>query len=135
VQLPAHLNVGQGYGKVAWGVRTIWESYVGWFKLRSTTELYGVEPIDAAVELVKIAGVDAAADRARSLLDDSQPVLAVHIAEAVVRVDPKHRTAIEVLVDAHRRLLTDGGDTSFWESGWLRTEIARWEKQLAAGAD
>ena len=34
IELPAELRVGQGYGKVPWAVRTLWESYVGWFKLR-----------------------------------------------------------------------------------------------------
>ena len=28
------LRVGQGYGKVSWAVRTLWESYVAGFKLR-----------------------------------------------------------------------------------------------------
>ena len=27
-----------------WAVRTFWESYVGWFRLQSTTELYPVDP-------------------------------------------------------------------------------------------
>mgnify|MGYP003342967466 CR=1 FL=1 len=40
IELPTELRVGQGYGKVAWAVRTIWETYIGWFKFASTTELY-----------------------------------------------------------------------------------------------
>ncbi len=40
IRLPDHLRVGQGYGKVSWAVRTIWESYTGWFRRRSATELY-----------------------------------------------------------------------------------------------
>ena len=40
--LPDDIEVGQGYGKVAWNVRAIWESYAGWFHYRSTTELYGI---------------------------------------------------------------------------------------------
>ena len=36
ITLPPELRVGQGYGKVSWAVRTLWESYVGWFKLQST---------------------------------------------------------------------------------------------------
>ena len=41
IRLPDELSVGEGYGKVAWGVRSIWEGYEGWFHARSTTELYG----------------------------------------------------------------------------------------------
>ena len=47
IELPSHLRVGQGYGKVSWAVRTIWETYVGWFKLGSTTELYPDRQLDA----------------------------------------------------------------------------------------
>ena len=42
IQLPDELAVGEGYGKVSWGVRSIWEGYAGWFHARSTTELYPV---------------------------------------------------------------------------------------------
>ena len=45
IELPPQLRVGQGYGKVSWAVRTLWESYVGWFRLASTTELYPTAPV------------------------------------------------------------------------------------------
>lgn len=32
-----------------------------------------------------------------------------------------------MMADAHRYLLDHGGDVSFWENGWLRTELARWQ--------
>ena len=44
IRLPDELAVGEGYGKVSWGVRSIWEGYAGWFHARSTTELYPVAP-------------------------------------------------------------------------------------------
>ncbi|MBK8289534.1 MAG: MBL fold metallo-hydrolase [Cellvibrionales bacterium] len=40
IALPAECEVGQGYGKISWSIRAIWESYAGWFKHESTTELY-----------------------------------------------------------------------------------------------
>ena len=52
IELRRSLRVGQGYGKVAWAVRTLWETYVGWFKLRSTTELYPDSVPGAIAELV-----------------------------------------------------------------------------------
>ena len=30
------------------------------------------------------------------------------------------------MADAHQHLLDHGGDVSFWENGWLRTQLARW---------
>jgi hypothetical protein len=32
-----------------------------------------------------------------------------------------------VVCAAHRFLLEHGGDISFWENGWLRDQLARWE--------
>jgi glyoxylase-like metal-dependent hydrolase (beta-lactamase superfamily II) len=129
VRLPEDLRVGQGYGTVAWGVRTIWETYMGWFTLRSTTELYPPDPSVALAELVDVAGPDAVVDRARARLDAGEPVVAVHLAEAVLRLRPHHDAAVDVMIDAHRALLGAGGDVSFWESGWLRHQIGYWENR------
>ena len=57
--MPAEYEVGQGYGKVAWDVRAIWENYSGWFHHRSTTELYPVGFDAVSADLVELAGADA----------------------------------------------------------------------------
>ncbi len=127
IRLPPHLRVGEGYGKVAWGVRTIWETYMGWFRLRSTTELYPTEPADAFADLVDLAGSDAVVGCARARLADADPVAAIHLAEAVLAGRPRNAGALDVMVDAHRALLGSGGDVSFWESGWLHHRLAHWQ--------
>src|SRR5262249_7078695 len=68
VQLPASLRVGQGYGKVSWAVRTIFEAYTGWFQRRATSELYPSAPEAALGDLVEIAGAKVVLDRARGRL-------------------------------------------------------------------
>ena len=70
IRLPDELAVGEGYGKVSWGVRSIWEGYAGWFHARSTTELYPSPPDAVWAEVVTMAGgpdaiVTAAAGRRR----------------------------------------------------------------------
>jgi alkyl sulfatase BDS1-like metallo-beta-lactamase superfamily hydrolase len=125
VQLPSHLRVGQGYGKVSWAVRTIWEIYVGWFKLQSTTEIYPDQRVEALAELVGLAGPDAAAERARACLAHGDAVLAVHLAEGVLAASPEHAGARSVMVDAHQHLLDAGGSDNLWENGWLREQIVR----------
>lgn len=131
IQLPAPLRVGQGYGKVAWAVRTIWETYVGWFKLQSTTELYPDLRTAALAELVEAAGADRALERARGALERGDALLAIHLAEGVLAGDAGHRGARALMAGAHRHLLDNGGDVSFWESGWLRAQIRHWDQ----GAD
>ncbi len=127
VRLPAELRVGQGYGTVAWGVRTIWESYMGWFTaaLDHRAVLRWSRQRRAA-EVVDLAGPDAVVARARAKLAAGEPVVAIHLAEAVLRHHPDHGGAIDVMVDAHEALLDAGGDVSFWESGWLRHQLERW---------
>ena len=120
IALPPELRVGQGYGKVAWAVRTIWETYAGWFKLLSTTELYPAQHVEALAELVDAAGSEAALERGRAALARGDAVVAIHLAEAIVAVAAEHDGAAQLLADAHQHLLHNGGDVSFWESGWLR---------------
>jgi glyoxylase-like metal-dependent hydrolase (beta-lactamase superfamily II) len=129
VRLPAELRVGEGYGTVAWGVRTIWETYMGWFRLRSTTELYPLEAVAATAELVDLAGPDAVVERARERLVAGEPVTAIHLIEAVLHRHGAHGSALDVMVDAHQALLDDGGDVNFWANGWLRHQLERWRRQ------
>ena len=122
--LPEHLQVGQGYGKLSWDVRAIWENYSGWFHHRSTTELYPVGAEAVSTDLIELAGADAVTARARQHLDEGRPLHAIHLAEMVTQADPEHRAAREVLVTAHRNLLT--GSRNFWETAWLNTQIERY---------
>jgi len=128
IALPPELRVGQGYGKVAWAVRTFWEEYVGWFRLESTTELYPDSAPAALAELVDAAGSDAALARAEAALARGDAVLAIRLGEAVAAALGPHDPRLRALMaGAHRHLLDHGGDESFWEHGWLKTELARWE--------
>lgn len=127
IELPPELRVGQGYGKVAWAVRTFWEEYVGWFKLGSTTELYPDPAPAALAELVDLVGGDAVLDRAEAALARGDAVVAIRLGEAVAVADgPGDGRLRSLMAGAHQHLLDHGGDVSFWEDGWLRTERDRW---------
>lgn len=130
IELPAELRVGQGYGKVSWAVRTFWEEYVGWFKLQATTELYPDSAPAALAELLTITGTDAALERAEAVLAAGDAVLAIRLGEAIATIDADNDRLRALMAAAHRHLLDNGGDVSFWENGWLRTEITRWGGEL-----
>lgn len=130
VQLPDSLYVGQGYGKVSWAVRTIWESYMGWFKAQSTSELYPTQPREIHPDLVELAGIDAVLARGRAKLLAHDPEAALLLAEAALAGDARHRAALELSLDAHRALLTRSGADNFWETGWLKTQIEKLEESL-----
>ncbi len=130
LRLPEELYVGQGYGRIDWAARTIWESYLGWFKLRSTRELYSAPSV--AGELAERLGPDAVVDHARTLLE-SDPLRALGLAEAVVQAKPDHRGALRVCQLAHACLLREPDDArNFWLGGWLRAEEKRLRERLAA---
>lgn len=130
VQLPDALYVGQGYGKVSWAVRTIWESYMGWFKAQSTSELYATQPRDIHRDLVELAGIDATVARGRDKLAAADPEAALLLAEAALAHSAQHRAALELALAAHRALLDRSGADNFWETGWLKTQIEKLQERL-----
>ncbi len=129
IRLPAELRVGEGYGKVSWAVRTLWESYIGWFKLQSTTELYPDPSAAAMAELLDAAGAGAVLERAQAALARGDAVMAIRLGEIVATASPDTPGLGPLMAGAHRHLLGTGGDVSFWENGWLRDQLARWEDQ------
>jgi glyoxylase-like metal-dependent hydrolase (beta-lactamase superfamily II) len=124
IELPEELSVGEGYGKVSWGVRSIWEGYAGWFHARSTTELYPMAPDALWAEIVEVAGgphvMSALADEH---LDAGDAIGAVRLCEMALANDPTHRPALETFLAAHELLLTEHGRENFWLTGWLEYQI------------
>lgn len=131
VQLPPELYVGQGYGKLSWAVRTIWESYMGWFKAQSSSELYATQPREVQRELVALAGFEATVRRGRELLAQGTPEAALLLAEAALAFDARSPEALKLALDCHRALLAAQTEPNFWETGWLRHQMQQLETQLA----
>jgi glyoxylase-like metal-dependent hydrolase (beta-lactamase superfamily II) len=130
VELPSDLYVGQGYGKVSWAVRTIWESYMGWFKAERTSELYAARTQEVHADLVRLAGMSAVLECGRRRLADGDPESAMLLAEAALAHDAQERGALELARDANLALLDRSGAKNFWETGWLRHQIERLERQI-----
>ena len=53
--------------------------------------------------------------------EERAPVEALHLAEAALAADPRHRGALEASLAAHHRLLA--GSDNFWETRWLEHAI------------
>ncbi|OBJ85875.1 alkyl sulfatase dimerization domain-containing protein [Mycobacterium sp. 1245852.3] len=121
VKVPEHLDIGEGYGKTSWNVRAIWEMYTGWFRHRSTTELYGVPPDSVAADVVSAAGADVLVDAARAHLTAGRPVQAIHLTDLILAAQPLHAGARAAAADAHEALLA--GTDNFWEKAWLTKSI------------
>jgi alkyl sulfatase BDS1-like metallo-beta-lactamase superfamily hydrolase len=128
IQLPEHLEVGQGYGRLTWSIKAIWEQYAGWFRGESTTELYPVPAKEVWPEVVAVAGADQLLARAESRLAAGETVHALHLVEMVLAAEPSHAHAWHLSRAAHERLLIDS--SNFWETRWLRSQIEDAERAM-----
>ena len=129
IELPPELEVGQGYGKVSWSVRAIWENYAGWFKHASTTELYATPQSAIHTDLIELAGGPAALiERAQRKIDEGKYVEAIHLLDIVL---PQHQQlpgAISAAIAAHENLLSDS--ENFWLSSWLNNQVKLLNSQI-----
>ena len=130
VQLPDELYVGQGYGKVSWAVRTVWELYMGWFKGKKTSDLYPTQAEAIYPELVQLIGIDAVVELGRNKLAANDPEAANLLAEIALVHSADHRGALQLSLDAHSVLFERSGGINFWEAGWLRTRVQTLQQRL-----
>ncbi|RLB45591.1 MAG: MBL fold metallo-hydrolase, partial [Deltaproteobacteria bacterium] len=131
IQLPPELEVGEGYGKVSWSVRAIWENYAGWFHHSSTTELYPVPAKSVHGDLAELAGgVDAVVQRAQEKLSSGVPLEAIHLAEIALTAAPTNVGALEAMVAAHEQLERES--ENFWLTQWLRKQLGELRSTLEA---
>jgi len=126
-ELPPELEVGQGYGKVSWSVRAIWEHYAGWFHHQSTTELYAVPPSSIHADLVELATAGALVQRAQAKLDAGDTEQALHLLDIVLGHNPNEPAAVALAIEAHEKLLS--ASENFWLSAWLKQQISLLQKR------
>src|SRR5215813_9110529 len=92
IKLPPDLDVGEGYGKLSWSVRGIYEGYAGWFDLNPAT-MYEKPASSVYPDVVKLAGgADAVARLAMERAQAGQAVEALHLSDMALAADPKSQT-------------------------------------------
>ena len=122
IQLPSELEVGEGYGKVSWSVRAIWENYAGWFKHESTTELYSQPRSAIHEDLIELTGgPEAIVERARQKVDEEKYTEALHLLDIITSHQWPSSGAVAVAIAAHEGLLSDS--ENFWLSSWIKSQI------------
>ena len=123
ITLPPELEVGQGYGSVPWGVRSIWEHYAGWFHHRSTTELYAKSPAHIYPELLAlVGGEDALVASAQQKLATGDAIAALQLLEIGLSAPDVGASVLQHAVAAHELLRKDSHN--FWLDAWLDQQIA-----------
>jgi len=129
IKLPEKLAVAQYFGKVEWTVRGIWQEYVGWFDENPAT-MYD-EPISSVfADLNELAGEDKITKKAEDHLLKKEYSRVLHLTEIVLKVNPRHKHANEVRLNALKGLKS--GTSNFIERIWLNFAIRQCEANLKA---
>src|SRR4030095_16428771 len=110
IRLPPELDVGEGYGSVAWTVRGIYEGYLGWFDENPAT-MYAVSPRATHRELVSVLGRAAPiVARAAELEAAGRHAEALRLTDVVLASDPANRPALEIRLAAVEALFAASGN-------------------------
>ena len=128
IKLPTELDVGEGYGTIAWSVRGIYEGYAGWFD-GNAAAMYSTAASAIHPELVRMAGgAQQVAARARKLLEEGRTIEALQLTDAALAADPRSRAAWEVRIAALERLLKESRNSN--ERGWLNHALGEAKKAM-----
>jgi alkyl sulfatase BDS1-like metallo-beta-lactamase superfamily hydrolase len=128
IKLPANLDVGEGYGKLTWSIRGIYEGYAGWFDLNPAT-MYEAPPSAPYADLVKLAGgPDPVVKRALEVFQQGRAAEALRLIDAALAVDASHRAALEARLRILKALSDQSRNSN--ERGWLEYSIRETKAKL-----
>jgi alkyl sulfatase BDS1-like metallo-beta-lactamase superfamily hydrolase len=130
IKLPPDLDVGEGYGKLSWSVRGIYEGYAGWFDLNPAT-MYEKPASSVYPDVVKLAGgPDAVAKLAMERAQAGQAVEALHLSDIALAANPNHQPALQAKLKALETLLSRCRNSN--ERGWLEFSVRQVKSKLGA---
>lgn len=128
IKLPPELDVGEGYGKISWSVRGIYEGYAGWFS-GDPAEMFPEGRDSVSGSLVKLAGgPKAIAGEATKLLGEGKLVEALHLTSVGLEGAPGDKDVLRARVAAFEALVK--ASTNRNELGWLNQGLAEAKKGL-----
>ncbi|MBW2268583.1 MAG: MBL fold metallo-hydrolase [Deltaproteobacteria bacterium] len=133
IQLPEHLQLSQGHGKVSWSVRATWEIIAGWYYYDTIANLYHVPPTAIHRDVVEmVGGADALAARARTYLAKGQPLEAIRLLDIAAGNETK--AVLNARIEAVEKLIAEAksGLSNYSEIGLLEADL-RASRQLLAG--
>lgn len=132
IRLPETLSLPEGFGRVSWSVRGIFDGYAGWFD-GNPSSMYAEPASSAYPELVALAGgPDAVTARARAILDGGDAVRALHLTDMALAASPGHRAALEVRLAALGALRA--ASQNYIESQWLAFGVRETRRALETAA-
>lgn len=133
IVLPPELALPEGFGRVSWSVRGIFEGYAGWFD-GNPSSMYAEPASSTYPELAALAGgADAVVSRARTLLDGGDAVRALHLTDVALAASPAHRGALAARIAALQAL--SGRSRNYIERQWLGFGIREAQRLLGTHSE
>jgi len=124
IQLPEHLQVSQGHGKLSWSIRATYDLVTGWYYYDTIANMYHVPPDAINADLVEMAGGgDAIAKRARAYLAKGQPLEAIRLLDIAKGNETK--AVLEARIEAVEKLIEEAraGLANYSEIGLLEADL------------
>jgi uncharacterized sulfatase len=108
VQLPKHLAekdyLQPFYGHVEWGVRSVFNGYLGWFN-GNPTNLFHLAPRAEAERIARLAGgADKLISTAKAALESDDAQWAAQLADYLIALGPKAKEPKQIKAEALRML-------------------------------
>jgi alkyl sulfatase BDS1-like metallo-beta-lactamase superfamily hydrolase len=122
IKLPPELDVGEGYGKISWSVRGIYEGYAGWFN-GDPAEMFPQGRDSVSASVVKLAGgPKKIAGEAMRLLGEGKTIEALQMTSIGIEGAPGDKDVLRARVAAFEALVE--ASTNRNELGWLQQGLA-----------
>jgi alkyl sulfatase BDS1-like metallo-beta-lactamase superfamily hydrolase len=126
IKLPPELDVGEGYGKLTWSIRGIYEGYAGWFDM-DPAAMYEVPVSSVYADIARLAGgPDAVAKLAMERVAAGRAVEALHLTRIALAANPDNAAALDARLKALVYLRDHSQNTN--ERGWLNYSISGMKK-------
>lgn len=111
VQLPEHLAgkdyLQPFYGHLEWGVRSVFNGYLGWFD-GNPTNLFRLRPKAEAKRMERLAGgIDNLTAAAKTALESSDPQWAAQLADYLITLEPEGLEPRQIKAQALTMLASD----------------------------
>jgi alkyl sulfatase BDS1-like metallo-beta-lactamase superfamily hydrolase len=136
IELPEHLQVSQGHGKLSWSVRATFDIVTGWYYYDTIANMYHVPPDAINGDLVElVGGPDAIARRARVRLEDGRSLEALRLLD--VAAGNENEAVLRVRIEVVEALLAAAraGLNNYSEVGLLEADLGASRRALALLVD
>lgn len=128
IQVPSKYNIVQGFGKVAWTVRGIYQENIGWFD-GNPANMYPLPPSSVYVDLVQLAGgPDSILKRAEKYYQNAEFNRVLHLTDVVLESDPDNESIWKIRMKSLEALKR--GPYNYIERIFLDHEIRSAKKKI-----